>query len=422
MTEEIVREPLIKSDPIVFGILMVVLAIIFATSSSEHKFFRKFYRVIPALLLCYLIPSLLSTFGIISGHSEYSGLYGAVKNYMLPASLALLTLSIDLKAIVKLGPKSVIMFLTATIGIVIGGPLSVLLVSVISPDLLGSGINEPDALWKGLATLAGSWIGGSANQTAMLEMFQYDKNLYGGMLTVDIVVANIWMAFLLYGAADPTKIDKWLKADSSAIEELKLKVKTFTEKHKRIPTLTDVMKILGVAFGAVALSHVASDTIPGIVSGIDALKGSLLTSGFFWLVMGATTLGLVLSFTRFRELEGAGASRIGSVFIYILVAVIGTKMDITKAFEEPGLILVGLLWMAIHVLLLFIVAKIIRAPFFFLAVGSKANIGGAASAPIVASAFHPSLAPVGVLLAVLGYALGTYGATICALMMQMATP
>ena len=422
MTDEIIREPLIKSDPIVFGILMVVLALIFATASSEKKIFKKFYRIIPALLLCYLIPSLLSTFGIISGHSEYSGLYGAVKNYMLPASLALLTLSIDLKAIVKLGPKSIIMFLTATFGIVLGGPLSVLLVSVISPDLLGSGVNEPDALWKGLATLAGSWIGGSANQTAMLEMFQYDKNLYGGMLTVDIVVANIWMAFLLYGAADPSKIDKWLKADSSAIEELKLKVKTFTEKHRRIPSLTDVMKILGVAFGAVALSHVASDTIPDLISDIDILKGSLLTSGFFWLVMGATTLGLLLSFTRFRELEGAGASRIGSVFIYILVAVIGTKMDITKAFEEPGLILVGLLWMAIHVTLLFIVAKIIRAPFFFLAVGSKANIGGAASAPIVASAFHPSLAPVGVLLAVLGYALGTYGATICALMMQMATP
>jgi len=129
-----------------------------------------------------------------------------------------------------------------------------------------------------------------------------------------------------------------------------------------------------------------------------------------------------LSFTRFRSYEGAGASKIGSVFIYFLVATIGLKMDINEAFKNAGLFGVGFVWMAIHVVLMILVAWLIKAPFFFLAVGSKANIGGAASAPVIAAAFHPALAPVGVLLAVLGYALGTYGAWLCGLLMQAAAP
>lgn len=149
-----------------------------------------------------------------------------------------------------------------------------------------------------------------------------------------------------------------------------------------------------------------------------SMAESVLNSKFFWVVVFSTTIGLLLSFSPARKLEGAGASKIGSVFIYFLVATIGMKMDIFEIVKYPGLFFVGLSWMAIHVGLLFLVARIIRAPFFFLAVGSKANIGGAASAPVVAAAFHPSLAPVGVLLAVLGYALGTYGAIVCTEIMR----
>jgi len=191
-----------------------------------------------------------------------------------------------------------------------------------------------------------------------------------------------------------------------------------------MPTLTDTMVIFGIGFGATSLSHFVANIVTGLIAdfGSVAMQQSVLNSHFFWLVVTATTIGLILSFTRARNYEGAGASRIGSVFIYILVATIGMKMDVTQTFENPGLLAVGLIWMGFHVLLLFIVAKIIRAPFFFLAVGSKANVGGAASAPVVASAFHPSLASVGVLLAVLGYALGTYGAILAAEMMRIVSP
>ena len=146
-----------------------------------------------------------------------------------------------------------------------------------------------------------------------------------------------------------------------------------------------------------------------------------MTSSFFWLIVISTTGGLVLSFTKFRSYEGAGASTIGSVFLYVLVATIGMKMDALAILDNPGLFVLGFIWMLIHVIILISVAKLIKAPFFFVAVGSQANVGGAASAPVVASAFHPSLAPVGVLLAVLGYALGTYAAWFCGILMQFVS-
>ena len=181
------------------------------------------------------------------------------------------------------------------------------------------------------------------------------------------------------------------------------------------------MVIIGIAFGIVSLSHFFGADLATFFGGVLGSE-SPFASSFFWLVVIATTGGLLLSLTKLRSYEGAGASKIGGVFIYILVATIGMKMELNEALKEPMLILVGIVWMLVHVGLLFLVAKLIKAPFFFVAVGSKANVGGAASAPIVASAFHPSLASVGAILAVLGYALGTYGAIMAAEMMRIVAP
>ena len=310
------------------------------------------------------------------------------------------------------------MFLTGTFGILIGGPLSILLFSYIAPDIVGG---DPEQVWRGMTTVAGSWIGGGANQAAMKEVFEVGDKMFSKMVTVDIIVANIWMAFLLIGAGKSKLLDQKLKADASAIDEVKEKMETYRASIAKIPSLTDVMIILAVGFGITGFAHLMSDLIaPFISENYPALKKYSLTSGFFWLIVISTTLGLVLSFTKLRSLEGVGASRVGSVFIYVLVATIGMKMDVLAILESPGLFAVGIVWMSIHAALLIIMAKLIRAPFFFVAVGSQANVGGAASAPVVASAFHPSLAPVGVLLAVLGYTLGTYAAYICGLLMQFA--
>ena len=436
---EIVKDtsPLFENDTIVFGVLMLVLGLIFFTSAKKSGAWNKFYKIVPALFMAYFIPALLTTFGVISpewtsvtedgkAFEQSSNLYYMSSRYLQHAALVLMTISIDLKAVYNLGPKALIMFLTGTAGIIIGGPIAVLLIGTFFPEAVGG--EGADAVWKGLSTLAGSWIGGGANQTAMLEIYGYNQKLYGGMVFVDIVVANIWMAIILIGIGKTAKIDKWLGADTSAIESLKEKMSSYAKKVERNPTLTDLMILGAIAFGTVSFAHFGSgylssffeEFVNGLAPGLTRNMFTFLSSSFFWMISLTTIIGVLLSFTKIRKYEGAGASKIGSVFIYVLVASIGMKMDLTLIFENQLLIVIGLVWMLIHALLLIAVAKIIKAPYFFLAIGSQANVGGAASAPIVASAFHPSLATVGVLLAVFGYAIGTLGAVACTVLLQLA--
>ncbi|MEQ6124778.1 DUF819 family protein [Pseudotenacibaculum sp. MALMAid0570] len=432
-------QPFFTNDAIVFGILMISLGFVFYTESRTTGFWPKFYKIVPGLFMAYFIPAIFTTVGAIAPEWETSNstgeiiksksqLYYVASRFLLPAALVLMTLSIDLKAIFNLGSKALIMFFTGTVGIIIGGPIAILLISLVSPEAVGGA--DFDAVWRGLSTIAGSWIGGGANQTAMLEIYQYNPTKYGGMVFVDIVVANIWMAILLIGIGKKDKINKWLKSDTSAIEQLKEKVTKFTQSVKKNPTLTDYMIILALAFGAVAIGHLGakylstffSDLISGIESNITKNIFTFLGSQFFWLVSIATLIAIFLSFTKAKNYEGAGASKIGSIFIYILVATIGMKMDLGMIFDNWSLIIIGIVWMSIHAGLLILVAKLIKAPYFFLAVGSQANVGGAASAPIVASAFHPSLATVGVLLAVFGYAIGTIAAIGCTILLELAAP
>jgi uncharacterized membrane protein len=413
---------LITNDATVLGLLIATLALVFHCSSLPR--FKGFFKIIPSLLLCYFLPAAYNSLGLVDG--EASNLYFVASRYLLPASLVLLCLSIDLKGIWNLGPKALIMFFTATIGIVIGGPIALWAVSFIEPGVLGG--DSPEAFWRGLSTVAGSWIGGGANQAALKEISQTLDDQFSAMLIVDVFVANLWMPFLLVGAGMSAVLDRKLKADSSAVDALKEKVEKFQLGIARIPTFQDLMIIGGIAFGAVAVAHLAADGLgPAFKSWFSSILSSnpgsfvqylsSLEQGFFWLVVAATAIGIGLSFTKLRNYEGAGASKVGSAFLYILVATIGMKMDVVELYHNWDLywsvILIGLLWMGIHIITLLTVAKIIKAPFFYVAVGSQANVGGAASAPIVASAFSPALAPVGVLLAVLGYAVGTVGAIVC---------
>lgn len=428
--EEAKAPPLITNDAVTFGLLLIILGFIFYTNNLPSPRIQMFYKLVPMLLLCYFLPSLLTFFRIVD--PEESKLYHVASRYLLPASLVLLTLSIDLKEIFRLGPKALVMFLTGTVGVVLGGPIAILIVASFSPELVGGSGFE--SVWRGFSTVAGSWIGGGANQAAMKEIwFPIDQmtsdeaksadKMYSVMVAIDVIVAEIWMVFLLLGVGKADTIDRLFKADASSIERLKNKMEAFSLKKAKVASSTDLMVILAVAFGITAAGHWMGDALSLYISeNYPFLNKFSLDSSFFWLIVLSTTFGIILSFTPFRNYEGAGASKVGTVFIFILVATIGMKMDIMALKEHPGLFLVGGIWMLFHVVLLVTVGWLIRAPYFFLAVGSKANIGGAASAPVVAAAFHPSLAPVGVLLAVLGYALGTYGAWLCAVFMQYVAP
>ena len=399
--------PVITNDAVILGMLMTILGAVLWTASRQDGFWKKFYSYVPALLLCYLFPSLLNTLGVIDGAA--SKLYPMARDYLLPSALVLLCVAIDFKAIARLGPKAIIMFLTGTVGVMLGALVAFEAMRVIHPETVAGDT------WRGMSTVAGAWIGGGANQAAMREVFAVDATMFGQFVAVDVLVGNLWTAVLLFLASRAQVFDRWTGADLTALNRLRDSIDKYQALHARIPSMTDIMVILAIGLGATGLSHFLAQALVGWIATLPAewrLQDYSLTSGFFWIVVIATTIGLLLSFTRARTYEGAGASRIGSVMLYVLVATIGMQMDLGALLDRPWLFLLGLIWIAFHGGLMILMAKLIRAPLFMMAVGSQANIGAAASAPVVASAFHPALAPVGVLLAVLGYALGTYGAYI----------
>ncbi|QBQ39292.1 DUF819 family protein [Pseudoduganella plicata] len=398
---------MITNDAVILGMLATILGAVLWTASRESGFWKKFYSYVPALLLCYLLPSLLNTAGVIDGAA--SKLYPMARDYLLPSSLVLLCVAIDFKAIVRLGPKAVIMFLTGTAGVMAGALVAFEAMRVIHPETVAGDT------WRGMTTVAGAWIGGGANQAAMREVFNVDATMFGQFVAVDVLVGNLWTAVLLFLASRAQVFDRWTGADLTALNRLRDSIEQYQTLHARIPTLPDLVVILAIGLGATGLSHFLAQYLVSLIESLPAewrLRDYSLTSGFFWIVVTATTIGLLLSFTKARTYEGAGASRIGAVMLYVLVATIGMQMDLGALLDRPWLFLLGFLWIAFHGGLMILMAKLIRAPLFMMAVGSQANIGAAASAPVVASAFHPALAPVGVLLAVLGYALGTYGAYI----------
>jgi uncharacterized membrane protein len=223
--------------------------------------------------------------------------------------------------------------------------------------------------------------------------------MLGIMVIVDVAVANVWMACLLYFAGRERELDTRIGADRAALDEVRAKVESYSASITRPTKLADLITLAAIGIGGTAACTYLGKQLPDV--------GTII-NGFTWVVILITALGVTLSFTSLRRLEGAGASVVGSTFLYLLVAVIGAQGNFRAILDAPSLVLVGAVWMAFHAGCMLLLRRLIKAPIFFLAVGSQANIGAAASAPVVASAFHPALAPVGVLLAILGYVLGTY--------------
>lgn len=420
MEHEILNtEPLITNTAVIVGILMSILGIVFYTSSLTNKYIKGFYSVIPPLLLCYFLPGILNSIHVFDG--ENSPLTTIGSHYFLPACLILFVLNLDLKEMWALRKRAGLMFITGTVGIMIGGPLAVWITSIIAPQVVGGA--GPDAVWRGLGSLAGSWIGGSANQVALREILQPSPKLFSAIIAVDVFVAYIWMAFLLYGASKVKQFDKFFKADSTDVDHLKIKMSERAELNNRIPEAKDLILMLALALGTTGLATFIAEPVAHYLSiNYPGLAKFSLTSSFFWVVLFATIFGIALSFTPAKKLEYAGASKLGTVLLYMLIVTIGMQMDILAILDNPGLFIVGIIWMSFHALVLLIVGKLLKVPFFYFAVGSMANVGGVASATVTSAAFNPSLVSIGVILAVFGYAIGTYAGWITALLMQIVSP
>lgn len=412
-------EPLITNNTVIVGILMGILGIVFYTSNIANKYVRGFYNVIPPLLLCYFLPGLLNSFNVFDGANSPLTTIGS--RYFLPACLILFILNLDLKEMWALRKRAGLMFITGTVGILLGGPLAVWLTAFIAPEVVGGA--GPDEVWKGLGTLAGSWIGGSANQVALKEILEPSATLFSSIIAVDVFVAYSWMALLLYGAGKVKLVDKFFKADARDVDDLMVKLEKTAAENAKMPQTKDLIIMIAVAFAGTGLATFFAEPIAAyITENHPQLETFSLTNTFFWIVLFATIIGVCLSFTPARKLENVGASKMGTVLLYMLIVTIGMQMDILAILDNPGLFLVGILWIAFHALLLFIVAKIFKIPFFYYAVGSMSNVGGVASASVMSAAFHPSLISVGVILSVFSYAIGTYAGWLTAILMQLVSP
>lgn len=395
----------------VLAVLLGLLALLFWLSA--HPSFGKVFRVVPLLVFAYFVPTLLSNTGLIPVAEDFE-LYVFVKSYLLPASLLLLTLAVDVKGILSLGRNAVVMFLGATLAIVISGPIALLICQGFLPA------ESLDQAWRGLSALAGSWIGGGANMIALQEHAGAGSDVMGAIIVVDVFVANIWMAVLLWFAGREKIADERIGADRTSLDAVREKVEAYEATISRPTDLGSLLMICALGIGGAVLARALGGSIDEWVQVELPTLGKYI-KGFTWIVLLVSFFGLALSFTPMRRLEGVGASKVGSVLLYLLVTTIGAKAEFSKVVqpENLGLVAVGAVWMFLNAMCMLGLRRYMKAPIFFLAVGSQANIGGAASAPVVASAFHPALAPVGALLAVAGYLLGTIAAIGCSFLLSL---
>lgn len=398
-----------KEDGIIFGLLALVVAIVVGLSQSNHPALKRFFKFFPSVLLVYLIPAIMTSIGMID--ISQSNIYQFNIDYLLPACLILMTLSLDLPALGKLGPKCILVFLAGTVGIVLGGPFAVMIVKPFAGEAL------PSDAWKVLGTLAGSWIGGGVNQASMKEALQVEDTIFVTSVAVDIFVgAFFWMSTLLFLANKNEVMNKWLKADQKLVDQIDLQNVSHGEEAG---SFKDYCWMIAVAFGGTSFCRFLSGPVVNLIkSYAPQLEAYNLTSAFFWVVIFASIVGVVTSMTPLRSLEKKGASKIGSVFLYLLVASIGMKIDLNNIWSSPVFFVIGMIWILFHGVFILMVTRLLKAPLFFMAVGSQANVGAAASAPIVASAFSAHLAPVGVILSILGYVVGNYAAYVCAMLMR----
>ena len=379
---------MIKDPNAIFVYIIFLIGVIYYLRSKPSL--TKLFKYMPPVIWVYFLPMISTSIGIIPNDSV---LYGWTTRHLLPPALILLLLSSNIRAMTALGPKAIGTMLFGTLGIIIGGSLSLLIFGSLLPE---------DA-WMGLGALSGSWIGGSANMVAVGKSIGTSDDLFGNMIVIDTLVGYGWMGVVIFISGHQDTIDRWNNADTSIIKKLNIRMNTFN--NKRSTSFNDLLTIVAVGIVGGYISLKIGEWLPDI--------GSILTS-FGWTIIVVSAIGILLSFTKLSDLENAGASHVGNIFLYILLGTIGAKANIMQVTDLPIYIIVGIVWILFHAIILFIGGRLLRAPMFLIATSSQANIGGVVSAPIVATVYKKSLAPVGLLMGVMGNVIGIYAGLLTA--------
>jgi uncharacterized membrane protein len=370
-----------EPDAIVAALLAIEALVMWLDS---RPWAQRVMRYLPSMFWIYFIPMLAALAGVLPRESPA---YEAIKKFVLPAALVLLLLPVDVKAIVRLGPRALGLMLAGSAGIVLGAPLVAM---ALRPWL-------PDDAWMVFGGLGGSWTGGSANMLAVAEAIGAGKDspAYQRMVVLDTIVPYVWMSLLILLSARQRPYDAWNRSNMRLIDDLARRAGGVAAAKGFSLNWTPVL--LAVAAGGAAVAAVAANYLPAT----PMLKGSA------WMIIVATATGLGLSFTPARRLDAVGASKLGNVLLYLVLTCIGAGGDFSKVASAPAMLLAAVPWVLIHAGVLVLAGRLMRAPMALVAAASQANLGGTASAPVVAGVYQPQLAPVGLLLAIFGNIIGT---------------
>jgi uncharacterized membrane protein len=381
------------------AIIFIAALLIYLPKIFKGKVAQKIFSFAPPVVLIYLGLMLLCTFKLWDLDST-AETYSAMKNPILYAMLFLMLLRCDLRKIIKLGPKMLIGFFSATVSIGLGFVVAF----VIMKGAIGV-----DA-WQSLGALCGSWMGGGGNMLAIQSALNVDENAMGYALVMDSICATFYVMFLLWAIGFSKPFNKWTKADTRAIDSVGATLAEEAAKNKKPITFQNISLLIGSAF---------------MVSAGASLLGDLIVSvpqlAFFdkatWTVLIVTLVGILLALTPFGKLSGT--EELSNTMLYIVIALIASRADLSSMGNAPMWLLTGLIILVIHVAIMLLLAKLLRLDIFTCAVASLANIGGTATAPVLAGTYSSALVPVGIVMALLGYVIGTGGGLVVAQLMHL---
>lgn len=365
------------------GTLLVLLAICGLFFFLEQQFRWRLFQYLPPLIFIYAVPMVLSNTGVIPLENA---VYDGLKDYALPLFITLMLLEIDLRAIVRVLGRGLLVMLMGTAGVVLGAPIAFFLFRT----RLG-----PEG-WKGFGALSGSWIGGTGNLAAVAEGLGTSPAEQGLAVLADQFVYLVWLPLLLASRAWAGKFQAFTGAAADRVERLEAAVGRMQTKSKEVE-MRHILYLLLLGLAATQLAALLAPRIPEIPPVLTAST---------WKILLVTCLGILLSFTPARRIPGSHA--LAMAIIYVFVARMGAQSQLTGLARAPWFIGAAYVWIALHGACILLGARLLHVDVHTAAIASAANIGGAASAPVVAAYHREALIPLSVLMAIVGYALGNF--------------
>jgi len=357
----------------------------------------KFFKYIPAIIIIYFTVMLMSTFGVWEMTDSVKMARGSIKDAILPAMIFLMLLRADLRDILKLGPKLIGTFFAASASIALGFIISFM----IFKDFLAAN----SALTFG--ALAGSWFGGTQNMVAVQQALGLNDAGMGYTLLIDSIDYSMWIMFLLFLVPFANSFNKWTNANTSSLDELNEHLTAKFDSIEKEIRFPDMMFLIGIAFGVSALATFVANYLPS----------NAFVSGSAWTIIIVTVAGVVAAMSPLGKIPGS--PELSNVLLYTLIALIASSANFGELTQAPAYIMAGFVILAIHGVIMSILAKIFKLDLFTCGIASLANIGGVASSPVLAAAYSPALVPVAILMALIGVIVGTFGGIGIATILQM---